>query len=297
MIVAGEGLSALLLLTYPIVGLVFTVAMMTPIAMFGPTALTTTIYAMALAFLRDEDGALLREALGRHWRGLLAACVVAAAAVLWLLVGVQHFRFAIYAVFVATLLVGLSRVIADRWRSGSALRNLRPQLPRPGRMAGSTRALVGSFALLALANGLSPYVGPKFRLSMAMFSNLRVDDERWNHLLVPRALHLAEGDGHVHVTHVEKSRATRHRQAQLRQHHERAFDPGLYTPASFATRLQTLRATRGRANVTLTWRGKRYVFSDAANSAGLAWLVGTLPRNSKWFQSALAAHGPQPCVH
>lgn len=36
-----------------------------------------------------------------------------------------------------------------------------------------------------LLNGFAPYLSLKFNYSFAMLSNLRVDDARWNHLVIP----------------------------------------------------------------------------------------------------------------
>ena len=42
--------------------------------------------------------------------------------------------------------------------------------------------------LLLTLNGLTPYLGYKTEASFAMFSNLRTEGERWNHVFMPRAM-------------------------------------------------------------------------------------------------------------
>jgi hypothetical protein len=42
--------------------------------------------------------------------------------------------------------------------------------------------------VLALLNGLSPYLGLKTESSYTMFSNLRTEGGEWNHYLLPRQL-------------------------------------------------------------------------------------------------------------
>jgi hypothetical protein len=44
--------------------------------------------------------------------------------------------------------------------------------------------------VLVVINGALPYLGVKTETSFAMFSNLRTEGKRTNHLLVPRAAHL-----------------------------------------------------------------------------------------------------------
>jgi len=47
------------------------------------------------------------------------------------------------------------------------------------------RAWAWAFPALLLAHGATPYLGLKTESSFAMFSNLRTEGERWNHVLVP----------------------------------------------------------------------------------------------------------------
>lgn len=42
--------------------------------------------------------------------------------------------------------------------------------------------------LLLVVNSLTPYVGLKTESSFTMFSNLRTEDGRWNHLFIPEAV-------------------------------------------------------------------------------------------------------------
>jgi len=52
--------------------------------------------------------------------------------------------------------------------------------------AGPGRWVVWAVVAVWLLNGFSPYLGLKFNYSFAMLANLRVDNARCNHLLIPR---------------------------------------------------------------------------------------------------------------
>ncbi|MFY0534156.1 hypothetical protein [Nannocystis pusilla] len=112
-------------------------------------------------------------------------------------------NWAIFAVFQVVLLlaaclaaVGL-RDAAGAWSFAPRRSRLRlPGGPHHRSFAVATIALL-------LALGSSPYLGLKYRYSFAMLSNLRVDDARWNSLVVPRQLRLTRHDPFVHVLRVE----------------------------------------------------------------------------------------------
>jgi hypothetical protein len=59
---------------------------------------------------------------------------------------------------------------------------------RAGAPSRAARALSVAMVVLATTNGLGPYLGLKTRTSYNMYANLMIDDERSNHLVVPRSL-------------------------------------------------------------------------------------------------------------
>jgi hypothetical protein len=51
-------------------------------------------------------------------------------------------------------------------------------------------AILWLFPVLITLNGMSPYLGSKTQTSFAMFSNLRTEEDRTNHLLMPGSLQI-----------------------------------------------------------------------------------------------------------
>jgi hypothetical protein len=84
------------------------------------------------------------------------------------------------------------------------------------------RVSAGLFPALLFLNGLSPYLGLKTEASFAMFSNLRTEAGRWNHLFVPPQVKVAGYQDDV-VQVIEPSNRSLQsvaRRKQLLTHHD-----------------------------------------------------------------------------
>ena len=122
------------------------------------------------------------------------------------------------------------------------------------------RAVVG----LALLNGLSPYLGLKTRTAFDMYSNLRIEADGSNHLVVPRSLDLLGilGDP-VHVISVD----------------EPALERRLRPPSDWPWfELARLAGESSRARIVYVSKGKRVTY-DAKRGGRIEsppWLLGKL---------------------
>ncbi len=190
-IVLGEGLIPVLLIFYPRVGILFTLLFLGLIGHIGPTVFTMMMFMMACAFFRHEDGAIILKRLERHWSWLLVIILVVLGISSKLYTGKRTwFEFHVYQNVMITLVFCVLWSFTADWkerRNSVYLKtlltprfNLRTLFPSDK----AIRIALISFALLFFLNGMSPYFGLKYRLSFAMLSNLRVDEARWNSLLI-----------------------------------------------------------------------------------------------------------------
>ncbi|MCY1013939.1 hypothetical protein OV079_52120 [Nannocystis pusilla] len=147
---------------------------------------------------------------------------------------------------------------------------------------------VATIALL-LALGSSPYLGLKYRYSFAMLSNLRVDDARWNSLIVPRQVRLTRHDPFVHVLRVEPALPRGDRR-------EPVLAPGVYSPDAFRRRFEAARRHQRRSALELRYHGQLLKSPDIAADLGILGFVESLPA-APLYQPALTLRAPQPCVH
>ena len=129
-----------------------------------------------------------------------------------------------------------------------------------------------------------------------MLSNLRVDEARWNSLLIPKWFYLRKHDPFIHVTRVEADRYTRRRLAKLEQKRKREIQVGLISPMSFKHRLEILKRMNAKVAVEFTYRGQSHVYEDVADSVTLEKWLESIP-DSKMSQEWLSTEGAQPCVH
>jgi hypothetical protein len=276
----GEASVPLLCLAAPRLGMPLTVAVMAVIGHRGATPFTMLVMVLSCAFLGREDGAVLARGMRRSWLEYHVLEVMA----LTLLFG--------HGLLLADA-VGRARAAGRGGRAAAALRallrrDLHEALP-PGR---AVRALLLGLAAAGLLNGVTPYLGLKFRMSFAMFSNLRADDARWNHWLVPRGVQLRAFDPFVHVTDVRYADVGRipgfERSAGVQL--------GLYTPRELRARLEYLRGRGVRLDLELAIAGRAQRFANASTSSELNQLLVRLPPRTT-FQDFLPAQGPQPCIH
>jgi len=281
--------ASLLLLLAPRAGIVLTAGLLCPIALFGPTSLVSTVLALASSGLRSGDGPVIWAGLRRRAIVVAMLCLGVAAIVYLLYEGYAPIRMLLFMLVASTLLfsVGLSVVNDPRGRP----RN--PMLPAPGPM----RALVIGFVACGLINGFSPYLGTKFRMSFAMFSNLRVDEARWNHFLVPGSLYLRSHDPFVRVEQVDfVGPSKRLREIPSGPRDDRELRPSLLSPQSLRFRVETLRARRADAHLSVSYRGRRIRFPNVTRNREFRVWLSELP-DAKLFQRKLERSGPQSCVH
>ncbi|MBZ5710194.1 hypothetical protein K7C98_13090, partial [Nannocystis pusilla] len=135
--------------------------------------------------------------------------------------------------------------------------------------------------------GLSPYLGLKYRYSFAMLSNLRVDDARWNSLIMPRWIRLTRHDPFVHVLRVQPPIPRSNK-------NELVLAPGVYTPEEFRRRFEAAR--QRRSALELRYQGQSITSPDLAADLGLAGFVHSLPARPL-HQPALTLTAPQQCIH
>jgi hypothetical protein len=284
-IVSMELGAALLLLVAPRIAILFTGALLTPIALFGPTSLVTTVMAFAMAGLSPGDGRVIVAGMKRYWYGFVLLWAALGAVVYYLYEAHTYLRILMFLWVMSTLLAFAGLSLAHD-RKGASRQEL---LPRPGR----ARWLLVGFMLGALLNGFSPYLGIKTRMSFAMFSNLRVDEDRWNHYLVPKRVNLRAHDPFVRLDSVEW---TAGRNPPARTPAKLRLVPALVSPQSLRRRVEFLASRRQDANLVVTYAGESHAFDHVATNREFRnWLEG-LP-DGKLFQRSLQRSGPQPCIH
>ena len=285
-----EALVPVLLLISPPAGLMYTILLMSFIGLLGATAFTLIVIVMACGFFRHEDGTAIRRGFTKYgW--IFAGAVLATATVsFFTYTGKPHwFGFLLFQtttllVFIAAVLPPLNKA---SWRQPLQM------FPSPP----AVRIMLIMYLIAGIINGFSPYFGWKYRSSFAMLSNLRVDQTRWNHLLMPQALFQPEHDHFIRITKVDMNHgAFQRQQAMGRRIAKEGMVLGLVSPMSLALRLKRFNGEGVQVDVYLTYEGKDYYFFDATRNVRLkAWLT-TLPHN-KLFQEWLVGDGPQPCYH
>jgi hypothetical protein len=284
-----EGLAAPLLWFYPRFGLLWTAVLAGGLGHIGPAAFNALIVAAAIAFVRDEDvdflGGVLRR--GRAW--FVALALVLAPLSFGLYRG--PIPWTIFAVFeaVLALAVALSATgMCAALRSGRF--SVSPRLPRLRLPGGPRHRRLAALTLVGLCVlGLSPYLGLKYRYSFAMLSNLRVDDARWNSLIVPRQVRLRASDPFVHVLRVDPL-------IPRAKPNEPVLAPGVYSPGEFRRLFESARKQARRSALELRYRGRHRQSTDLSIDLGLMGFAAALPEEPL-FQASLALNGPQRCVH
>jgi hypothetical protein len=297
-VVVLEGLAPLLLLLYPRVGVVYTALFISGMGHIGPTAFALTIIALSLAGFESGDGAIFRRLVPRLALPFGALVVAGLAVSYFVFAGPSTWiRFALFQVVaLSTIFWGSALLVARarqlRGRSPDAVR--RALVPHPLRRSAPWRNPVpglASWIVLALVvNGLTPYLGVKYRFSTAMLSNLRVDEDRWNHLVMPQWVYLRDHDPYVHVDVVDPLPRKRKERKEVPR-----LSPGLHSPDEFRRRLDESRRRGHRARVQLRYRGEALEYADIATDLGVRKFAETLP-HARMFQAYLDG-GPQGCTH
>lgn len=289
--VLSEAAVPLALLVAPRLTLPFIVVLMLYIGHRGATPFTQLVMMLACTFLREEDLRRMLDALRERWIALALLLGVATLGCAFLFDGEQWARYYLYVLATAALGFGAACLTLPRlwaWvrsaRSGEFAREVRRDFQRTRLLPAErgARALLVVFVLACLWNGATPYLGVKFRLSFAMFSNLRVDDARWNSFLVPRWVRLGEYDPYLHVEEVGASGGPR-------------ID-GLYSRPNLERVLAQRRRANRRLDLRVRFRDQTRDFPDAASNPELLRWLGGLPADGL-FHAYLPASGPQPCIH
>lgn len=289
-----EGLIPFFLVVYPAAGLILGYAFLGLVGMIGPAPFTLTVMTCASAFLHEEDGQTIREGIKRS-RLTLAAIALLLLAFSWKTYrGPQWWaEMALYQVTVFFLFCGVFFAVR-RSRPRATVRFLGGLPLFPSQML--LRGMVVFLILGGLINGLTPYLGWKYRLSFAMLSNLRADQTRWNSYVFPKALYTRKHDPFIRILDIEMSHEDRDKLTALPDPYQRAVFPGLFSPMSLLDRLNNLKEAGIHVKVSAQFQNEKQIFEDAAfNETCRAW-VAQKPQN-KWFQEWLTLQGPQPCIH
>lgn len=306
-VVLGEGLCGVLLLLWPRVGLVWTTLVVGVIGQRGATGFAMLAVVLALSVLEHDDGRRIARSARSLWPWVVALtiCLLTISAKTY--IGARlWYEFMFLQVFLLlTLYAAVSLVcqgaydaFADKTVVADLLSNLRWRTLRarisPGPI--SVHVLIAVAWLAAILNGLSPYLGWKYRLSFAMLSNLRVDDTRWNSLLFPESIRMSAHDPFVHITRLRMDAHAREILDGLASGETRALMTGLTSPMSLEYRMRYVKFHQLHIDVELTYKGEALVFTDVANNVDFEKWVEGLPKTLMW-QSHLVEEGPQPCTH
>lgn len=294
-VVALELLAAVMLLVYPRVGILLVVYVMAGLGHIGPVAFASTCVVMSLAFLDRGDIALIRRLFVRRWSVVLAIGLVVVATSFssyqaplpWLKYGLLEALLT--AVTCMVLGVGAARL---RQRS-SWRRRLQPAALRWWRRPATLLPGLASWlALILIVNGMSPYLGMKYRFSVAMLSNLRADQERWNSLVIPEWVRLRDSTPHVVVDWQPEERWSIN--AKRGRHY---LSDGLYTGDALSEALQDAAARHARGQLTLTHHGQSVEFVLPRDMLAVMSWVEQRPSSVFWQEQLGPGDQPQTCVH
>lgn len=169
---------------------------------------------------------------------------------------------------------------------GVASLTLPRRRPRAAPLLPEARLFLAAVVLAATFNAARPYLGLGFQYSFAMLSNLRVDSDRWNSLLVPRPASL-ETDGYLHVYGVRYFPEKPENPPIL---------PALHSPGGIKLKLALLIRDGYWAGLDFEYRGRAYRFSDGERRELMSALLLSMP-DEPLLQEELVLGGPQICVH
>ena len=130
-----------------------------------------------------------------------------------------------------------------------------------------------------------------------MLSNLRVDDARWNHLLIPKWVRLTKHDGFFQVLEAKVKHGS-NEEAKIKG--AVRLKPGLFSPQAFHDEMKRLRDLRGSVElvILLEYQGRAYDYQGMVDDLKFAVFLDALPQpHGHWLHNYLAAEGPQGCKH
>lgn len=321
-IVGGEMGSALLLILTPRLGIIFAAMLVNGLAHIGPIAFGAMCIVLTFGFWRKCDITILRAWWRRSWPfGLLVLALVWGLS-LWLYNDSRN--WAGYAIFEAILVFGLLstlrllvedlRVCRQRirngvfwgWaiidalgpRAGTINASVTPEerrpswilFPRPPLMA----TLAACWLVLHMFNGFTPYLGVKFRLSYAMLSNLRVDDLRWNHRIVPSWVRIVKPSPHLILKKVHVPRKDRNKVWAMRS--RKHIRPRMTLPWKLHPKLKRYARKRIRVDLTFVHKGEKRTVNNAAfDEIFLQWLEDQ--PSGRLQQYGMSIRNAQRCIH
>lgn len=268
-----------LLVFVPRLGMAGTLVLATSLGHLGPAAFNVMLIGLAGLFWSEDHV----EPVRRHWKrwvpaGLIVGLVGAGYSLSVYEGPMKWGAFGVLEMVVA--MVGAALVAS--WVAGPKAQ--RQPVFTPGTGWGKS---LRSWLLFALVlNGLTPYLGVKYRYSFAMLSNLRVDRARWNHLLVPSFVSLRPSQ-HVHV----RVAATPKQREPIEE-----LPPGMYTAPELVRRLDRLHGRGRSAYLEVEYGGEVRTVERSGLERNFIKYLESLPEG-RLFQKQLADQESQICVH
>jgi hypothetical protein len=305
-IIAGEIGAAFLLILSPRLGILLVAALVTGFAHIGPVAFATSCLSLSLAFLRAGDLPNIKKVFRHAWATILILC----AATLW--VSRVSFKggpykwshFALFEVFLVIVVFTVIALIAIDLKNAARLLRKR-RIPLAGRLfvARSSYRPIGRASLAYCVGvlgflffmGMSTYTGTKFRFGFAMLSNLRADEWRFNHLIVPRSVMVTHDQPFVFVSEsiVSEEHRARAKRARLKP-----MSNKLIAAWFLEEQLRIARKHRVRIDLTIQRRdGSSYRVENAPYDEELHQDISDKLMPSRLFQKLVSPSGPQSCVH
>jgi hypothetical protein len=207
-----EGGLPLVLLVWPALGIVLCSGFFLILSLVGAPSTGGAVMVMSWAFFHEDDAARVRRWSPWVWWAAGLVSVAVLMALLPRYQGTAMSRELIVLVVLMAVWPGVCAgvVAAERWRARRTGRGAPVAAPDEAPGAGWVRRSVPVIAtVLFVANGLTPYLGLRFNYAFAMWSNLRVDEYRWNSWVVPAWVQVRRADDHfVDVQEVELLRST-----------------------------------------------------------------------------------------
>lgn len=296
-VVGLELLAALLLLVYPRLGVLAVICVMTALGHIGPAAFAATCVVMSLAFLDPGDLVLVRGVFARRWSVICALTLVVLATSFSVYRGPSAWlKFALLDALVvpaACLIIGVGLAVIRR--RGRLTGRLTPAAIRWRRRPAKVMPGLSSWlALILLVNGLTPYLGLKYRFSTAMLSNLRADHQRWNSYVIPKWVRLRQTTPHVTVVWQPVGKWGVPRSKAKRQYN---LQDGLYTRDALTEALEHAGRRRAHGRLSLTGGGQTLEFELPGDMLSARAWVEQQPASVFWQSYLGPGDRPQACVH
>lgn len=295
-VITLELLAAIALLSYPRVGILLVIYVMAGLGHIGPTAFASTCVVMSLAFLDRGDVVVARGLFARRWGVFLAANVlVIAVSFSSYRAHLPWLKYGLLEALLVTITCMVLGIGVARLRDRSTLRRrLLPAAIRWSRRPTTLMPGLSSWlALILIVNGMTPYLGVKYRFSVAMLSNLRVDQQRWNSYVVPQWVRLRR---HTPQVEVDWQPEGQWAPSNPKKGHHYLGD-GLFSGEALSEALQDAGTRRARGHLSVTYLGERTEFELPVDMlAAMSW-AEQRPSSVLWQEQLGPGDQPQTCVH